>query len=697
MSKKSKAKKAIQYIEAPHIEQTITQTLETNYMPYAMSVILSRAIPEIDGFKPAHRKLLYTMHGMGLMTKNRSKSADVVGTTMRLNPHGEGAIYETLVRLTRGNEALLHPFVDSKGNFGKAYSRDMAYAASRYTEVKLAGICEEIFKDIDKNTVDFVDNYNGTLKEPTLLPTSFPNLLVTPNLGIAVGMASSICSFNLEEVCNGVIAMLEAKNDEGINLVDIIKAPDFSTGGELLYNRDEIEKIYETGRGSFKLRAIWSFDAANNCIEISQIPYTTTIEAIIDKIYLLVKSGRIKEITDVRDETDLKGLKIAIDIRRGVDAANLMDKLFVATPLMDSFSCNFNLAIDGRPQTLGVYDILKKWIAFRKGAIARGIAFDLEKNKQRLHLLEGLAKIILDIDRAIAIIRETEKAKDVVSNLCKGFDITTIQAEYVAEIRLRNINKEYLMKQIKDKDALIADIDKLNATLDDEKKIEKIIIKEQKEIIKKYGQERKTAIIEGAAPAGLKLDVFVEDYPLQLYLTRENYFKKIANSSLKTNPEIAVKEGDVLIQQIAGQNVDDVIFFTNKQNAYKMKANDITDNKPSQMGAYLPNLLKCDEDEVVSFIAATSGYDGHLLFVFESGKGVLIPLASYKTQTNRKRLVNAMSSKTPLVFAKHLMGHEDFVVHTEGKRGARRSFTLNTELLTVSSTKSAEGVFITRE
>ncbi|MCL2574973.1 MAG: DNA topoisomerase (ATP-hydrolyzing) subunit A [Defluviitaleaceae bacterium] len=684
MSKRKKVEKITVYEEAPPILKGIVQTLESNYMPYAMSVIVSRAIPEIDGFKPAHRKLLYTMYKMGLLTGNRMKSADVVGTTMRLNPHGEGAIYETLVRLTRGNESLLHPFIDSKGNFGKSYSRDMAYAASRYTEVKLAGICTEIFKDIDKDTVQFVDNYNGTMLEPVLLPTTFPNVLVTPNVGIAVGMASNICSFNLTEVCEAIISLI--KTGEITPLI-----PDFSTGAELLYNSDEIAKINETGRGSFKMRAVWNFDTKNSCIEITEIPYTTTIEAIIDKIHALVKSGKLREITDVRDETDLKGLKIAVDIKKSADAEAVMQRLFAQTSLMDSFSCNFNLLINGRPMTLGVKEILRHWIDFRKGCILGRLNFDLVKNKEKLHLLEGLAKILLDIDKAIAIIRESKKEKDVIPNLCTGFGIDKIQAEFIAEIRLRNLNQEYLLKRVGEQDALNKEIEKIAGILADESKLLGIISTEQKEIIKKYAIERKTQIVE-ALPLDIKPQIFIQDYPVMLYLTKENYFKKIHTTPLRSNPTIYIKEDDAIIQQVSAQNVDDILFFTNKHNVYKMKAHELEDSKPSQLGMYLNNILQCDDDEKIIYVVATTDYAGHLFFAFDNGKAAMVTLASYATQTNRKKLINAYSDKFPLRYIEYLSENKDYFVTSKDTKKNEKGFIFNTELLPTYSAKNAGGV-----
>jgi DNA gyrase subunit A len=661
-------------------------------MPYAMSVIVSRAIPEIDGFKPAHRKLLYTMYKMGLLTGNRMKSADVVGTTMRLNPHGEGAIYETLVRLTRGNESLLHPFIDSKGNFGKSYSRDMAHAASRYTEVKLAAICNEIFKDIDKNTVQFVDNYNGTMQEPVLLPTTFPNVLVTPNTGIAVGMASSICSFNLEEVCAATIALL--KNPDA-DLLEFMPAPDFSTAGELLYNREEMAKIYETGRGSFKVQSVWNYDAKNSCIEVTQIPYTTTIEAIMDKIHVLAKGGKMREITDVRDETDLKGLKITIDIRKSADPQLIMQRLFAATPLLDSFSCNFNLLINGRPQTLGIRQILNHWIDFRKSCILGRLNFDLARNREKLHLLEALAKILLDIDKAIAIIRNTEAERLVIPNLCEGFGIDKLQAEFIAEIRLRNLNKEYLLKRIAEQKDLQNEIGKIGEILEDESKLLGLIAAELKAVAKKFGQERKTKLVEPCL-VSIKPQIFIENYPVMLYLTRENYFKKIHATSLRTSPQIYVKEDDRIIQQIPAQNTDDILFFTSKHNVFKAKAHELEDNKPSQLGSYLNNLLATDDDEKVVFIAATGDYGGHLFFAFENGKAALITLSSYATQTNRKKLVNAISNKSPLLHAEYLAEHRDYLITTTDNKKTQRAFVFNTSQLPVYSAKNSGGVQVVR-
>jgi len=688
MAKNKRKEIQVTYKESPPIPQGIVETLESNYMPYAMSVIVSRAIPEIDGFKPAHRKLLYTMYKMGLLTGNRSKSADVVGTTMRLNPHGEQAIYETLVRLTRGNETLLHPFVDSKGNFGKVYSRDMAYAASRYTEVKLSTLANEIFRDIDKDTVKLVDNYNGTMLEPTLLPTTFPNVLTMPNIGIAVGMACSVCSFNLTEVCRAVISFIK---DKEFNPLDILIAPDFSTGGEIIYNREDLAKIYETGRGSFKIRSRYRYDAENSCIEVYEIPYTTTIEAIIDKIHVLVKSGKMKEIIDVRDETDLKGLKIAIDIKKSADPDYIMQRLFSATPLMDSFSCNFNLLINGRPQTLSIRSIISHWIDFRKDCIEGRLKYDLAKNQEKLHLLKGLAKILLDIDKAIKIIRETESEKYVIPNLCEGFVIDEIQAEYIAEIRLRNLNKEYLLKRVQEQQGLEDEIAKIAEILQDEKKVLNIIIAEQRDIIKKYGQERKTDIVTEHTEV-LHPQVLVDNYSVNLYLTKDNYFKKTPLSSLRNNPEIHVKENDVIIQQIPAQNADDILFFSDKHNVYKLKAHEIDDVRPSQMGLFLNNLLVCEPGEKIIFIASAGEYAGHLLFAFENGKIALVTLESYATKTNRKKQVNAYSDKSPLIFAEHILEHKDYLAIRNDGRG----MLFNTSQLPTYSAKNAGGVQVVK-
>lgn len=641
------------------LEQNITSTLELNYMPYAMSVIVSRAIPEIDGFKPAHRKLLYTMYKMGLLNGNRVKSADVVGQTMRLNPHGDGAIYETLVRLSRGNEALLHPFIDSKGNFGKQTSRDMSYAASRYTEVKLDAICSEIFKDIDKNTVDFVDNYNGSTKEPTLFPTTFPNLLVTPNQGIAVGMASTICSFNLKEVCNATINFIKNPN---VDFKKYLLAPDFSTGGALIYNEKEIDTVYETGRGSFKVRGKYRYDKKNNCIEIYQIPYTTTIEVIVDKIINLVKQNKIREVNDVRDETDLSGLKITIDIKKNSDPDLLMNKLFNMTTLQDSFSSNFNILIDGKPMTMGIRDILSNWCKFRIKCLQRQILFDINKKNEKFHLLTGLSKIILDIDKAIKIIRETEEDSMVLENLALGFDIDSIQSEYVAEIKLRNLNKEYLLNRISELDNLKKEIENLEALLNSDIKIRELICTQLKDISKKFGKPRKTEIIDESALTSVEIEDYIEDYPLKIFLTEHNYFKKISLVSLRSASEQNIKEDDKIMQELETTNKSDILLFSNKQNVYKAKAYDLPDCKASAMGEYLTNLLKIqDEDEQIIYIVDTINYSGFMLFGYENGKVAKVALSNYETKVNRKKLINAYSSKAPCVFIQFISEDKDYV------------------------------------
>lgn len=666
-------------------EQKITDTLEVNYMPYAMSVIVSRAIPEIDGFKPSHRKLLYTMYKMGLINGTRTKSSNIVGQTMRLNPHGDMAIYETMVRLTEGNGSLIIPFVDSKGNFGKQYSRDMAYAASRYTEAKLAPICEEVFGDIDKNSVDFVDNFDSTVKEPVLLPTSFPNILVNPNQGIAVGMASSFCSFNLIEICEATSAYM---SNPDCKLTDYIKGPDFPNGGELIYNEKDMLSIYESGRGSFKVRSKYRFDKNNSCIEVYEIPYTTNIETIIDKIILLVKSGKIRDITDVRDETDLKGLKITIDIKKSADPDTIMAKLFTLTPLCDSFSCNFNLLIDGRPQTLGIKGIMSEWIRFRMNCVKRRIKYDLDKKSNKLHLLQGLSKILLDIDKAISIIRNTEVDAMVVPNLIKGFDIDEKQAEFVADIKLRNINKEYILNKIKEINDLVSDIADLNAILSSDTKVKRLIAKELKNVAKKYGKERQTSIISDTETEKLNADDLVEDYGVKLFFTKHNYFKKIPLISLRTNPEQKLKEEDKILCEVECTNKSDVIFFSDKRNVYKMKIKDIEDCKASSFGEYLPNILTMEEDEKILYCTATVDYSGYMLYAFENGKVAKVSIDSYATKTNRKKLVNAYSSKSPIIGIRATDSDCDLVLI----RDTDKALLFNTELLPLNSNKTSGGV-----
>lgn len=667
------------------IEQEIADTLETNYMPYAMSVIVSRAIPEIDGFKPSHRKLLYTMYTMGLIKGARTKSANIVGQTMKLNPHGDQAIYETMVRLTRGNETLLHPFIDSKGNFGKQYSRDMAYAASRYTEAKLDDICVEIFRDIEKNNVDFIDNYDGKLKEPMLLPTTFPNILVTPNQGIAVGMASSICSFNLKEVCAATIAYIKNRD---VDLLNLISAPDFSTGGEFIYNEKELSNIYETGRGSFKLRAKWRFDKKNSLIEIIEIPYTTTIEAIIDKIIANVKSGKLKDVNDVRDETDLNGLKITIDIKKTANPEMLMHKLFAQTTLMDTFSCNFNALINGKPRTMGIREILEEWLSFRIGCISRKLSYDLQKNKEKQHLLEGLSKIILDIDRAIKIVRETEDDKMVIPNLMGGFNIDRIQAEFVAEIKLRNLNKEYMMSRINELDSLKSEIERLKEILNDEAKIKDIISAELKEIAKKYGKPRKTEIIYEIENVVLTNDDFIDDYGLKIFLTEHGYFKKISLVSLRSSGEQYLKEEDKIIQEVEATNKSELLLFSDKNNVYKVKAHEMPDSKASSMGDYLTNILKLDDGEKIIYIAATTDFAGYMIFGFENGKVAKVTMESYATKTNRKKLVNAYSNKSKLIFAEYVKEDKDYIA----LRDTDKATLFNTSLISAVSAKNSNGI-----
>lgn len=674
-----------------YTEQHITDTLELNYMPYAMSVIVSRAIPEIDGFKPAHRKLLYTMYKMGLLNGGRTKSTNVVGQTMKLNPHGDATIYETMVRLTRGNDALLHPFVDSKGNFGKVYSCAMAYAASRYTEVKLDSICSEIFKDIDKDTVDFVDNYDGSLKEPVLFPTTFPNVLVTPNKGIAVGMASTICSFNLKEVCEATIQYIKNADTD---IKEYLKAPDFTTGGEIIYNADEIDKIYSTGRGSFKIRAKYRFDKKNGIIEIYEIPYSTNIETIIDKIIDLVKQNKIKEINDVRNETDLNGLKIAIDIKRSADPEKLMTKLYQMTPLTDSFSCNFNILVNGAPRTMGVKEILNEWIDFRMSCIKRQTAYDLQKKGERLHLLEGLEKILLDIDKAIKIIRETEEDNLVIPNLMDGFGIDKVQAEFVAEIKLRNLNKEYILKQTKAIEELNAEIAELDDILHHESKVLKIIIADLKRVSKKYGRDRKTSIIYEHEIKQIPVDDFIEDYPLTIFLTKENYLKKITQVSLQASMRVSaehkLKENDEIIQSFETTNKKELLMFSDKQNVYKIRCHDLPECKTSSIGEYLNNILPMDSDEKILYITVSNNYKGYMLFAFENGKIAKIPMSAYETKTVRKKLINAYNGKFPLVSAMYTENDTDIIL----VRDTDKAMLLNTDLIAEKQTKSTGGISI---
>ena len=673
-------------LQAQVLEQPITQTLETNYMPYAMSVIVSRAIPEIDGFKPSHRKLLYTMYKMGLLTGTRTKSANIVGQTMRLNPHGDAAIYETMVRLSKGNGALLTPFVDSKGNFGKVYSRDMSYAAPRYTEAKLSAICAELFRDIDSDTVDFVDNYDGTMKEPTLLPTTFPNVLVSANMGIAVGMASQICGFNLTECCQATIDYL---NDPDCDIMQAMPAPDFATGGEIIYNEAEMRKIYETGRGSFPVRARWRHDAKANIIEIYEIPYTTKAEIIIDKVAELVKSGKLKEISDMRDETDLNGLKLAIDLKKGADPALVMQKLYKMTPLQDNFPCNFNVLIGGYPKVMGVKEILSEWCAWRMESVRRRVFFDLGKKKDKLHLLQGLGKILLDIDKAIRIIRETEKEAEVVPNLMTGFQIDDIQANYVAEIKLRNINREYILKRLEETAQLEKDIADLQATLDSKRRIKGIIISELKDVMKKQPMERKTGIVSAEEAPQLDEEEIVPDYPCTIFLSREGYFKKITPQSLRMNAEQKYKDGDELRVSMEASNRKEVLVFTDRQHVYKMRLRVMEDTKASVLGTYLPAKLGMDEGEnVLTMILAD--YDTMLLLAFANGKIAKFPTNVYDTKTNRKRLTGAYSDKSPLVEVLPIREEGEFVLFSsEG-----RALVFQSADLQLKSTRNTQGVAV---
>ncbi|MBE6774648.1 MAG: topoisomerase IV [Ruminococcaceae bacterium] len=667
------------------IEQHITDTLEINYMPYAMSVILSRAIPEIDGFKPSHRKLLYTMYKMGLLTGGRTKSANIVGQTMRLNPHGDAAIYETMVRLSRGNEALLNPFVDSKGNFGKAYSRDMHYAAARYTEAKLDGICNELFREIDKDTIDFVDNYDSTMKEPTLLPVTFPSILANTNLGIAVGMASSICSFNLKELCETTIELIKNLDH---NCIETMPAPDFVGGGTIVYSRDEMEEIYRTGRGGIKVRAKYVYDKEFNCIDIKEIPPTTTAEAIIDKIIERVKAGSVKEITDVRDETDKNGLKITIDLKRGTDADKLMQKLYKLTPLEDSFSCNFNVLVDGYPRVMGVKDILIEWIRFRGRCVRRRVMFDLNKAEARLHLLRGLEKILLDIDKAIAIIRKTEEEAEVVPNLMIGFGIDEIQAEYVAEIKLRHLNREYILKRLKDIENLEGTIKEMKEILDSKAKIKKIIIGELTDVIKKYSQERKTDLYYVTDEDSTEYVEEIPDYAVNLFLTRGGYFKKITPLSLRMGGEHKFKENDEIFQSFETTNNNDLLFFTDKCQVYKAKVSDFADSKASVLGEYIPSKLEMEEGENVIYMVITNDYKGYMMFFFDNGKAAKVTLSSYATKTNRKKLIKAYSDKSSLAALMYLSEDKEIVLETTGGR----CLLIDTSVISPKAMKDTQGV-----
>ena len=668
-------------------EQAISETLELNYMPYAMSVIVSRAIPEIDGFKPSHRKLLYTMYKMGLLTGGRTKSANIVGQTMRLNPHGDAAIYETMVRLAKGNETLLHPFVDSKGNFGKVYSRDMAYAAARYTEAKLDPICAEVFKDIDSDTVDMVDNYDATMKEPALLPTTFPNVLVSANQGIAVGMASNICSFNLREVCDTAIALMKNPDHD---ILETLPGPDFSTGGELLFDEAATREIYSTGRGSFKLRAKWRYVKDGNLIEITEIPYTTATEVIMDKVAELIKAGKIKEIADMRDETDLGGLKLTIDLKRGVDPEKLMQKLFRLTPLQDSFPCNFNILIAGMPRVMGVGEILDEWTAWRTDCVKRRIFFQIQKKEDRLHLLKGLERILLDIDKAIAIIRETELESEVVPNLMIGFGIDEIQANYVAEIKLRNINKEYILKQTRAIDDLEGEIADLRDTLDSPRKLKNVIIKELQAVADKFGQPRRTEILYDAQETAPEEEDDVPDYGVTVFVSKEGYLKKMTAQSLRMSGEQKFKEGDSLSFSQETTNRAEFLVFTDRYQCYKSRLSDFDDGKASQLGDYLPQKLGFEAGENLVALVFCGDYKGFILFFFENGKAAKVPLSAYETKTNRKKLTGAYSDKSPLIKAVALDADEQMVVYSTDGRAA----IFSTAQLLPKTTRNTQGVAV---
>ncbi len=692
--KKQEPKKKVQPIPDAYIagagtvvEEKITDTLEKNYMPYAMSVIVSRAFPEIDGFKPSHRKILYTMYKMGLLSGARTKSANIVGQTMKLNPHGDQAIYETMVRLARGNETLLHPYIDSKGNFGKAYSRDMSCAAPRYTEAKLAPICEELFNDIDKDTVDFVPNYDNEMMEPTLLPAAFPTILVNSNVGIGVSMASSVCSFNLEEICETTIALMKNPN---ANAIDTLKGPDFAGVLLMLYDEDTLNEIYRTGRGSIKLRARYEYDKKSNSIIVNQIPATTTVEAIIEKIISLVKAGKLREVSYVRDDTDLDGLTITIDLKKGTDPEKVMQKLFKLTPLQDSYSCNFNILVHGYPKVMGVYEILNEWISFRIECVRRRTNFDLNKKRERLHLLEGLEKILLDIDKAVKIVRETEEEADVVPNLMIGFGIDEIQAEYVAEIKLRHLNREYILKRTKDIENLNADIEKLEQIAGSDRKIKSVIAGELKDIIKKYAQPRRTGFFSADDIIEPDEEDETPDFSCSIFLSASGYFKKILPNSLRMASEQKVKEGDFISQRIEVTNRSELLFFTTLGNCYKTKVSNFTETKASAMGDYIPAKLSFDDGENVVYMVNTIDYSGYMLFVFENGKIAKVPLEAYATKQNRKRLTGAFSLKSPLACAIFISENSDILVRSS----SNRAVLFDSALLLPKATKSTIGVSV---
>lgn len=668
-------------------DEKIVDTLVTNYMPYAMSVILSRAIPEIDGFKPSHRKLLYTMYNMGLLQSGTIKSANIVGRTMQLNPHGDASIYETMIRLSRGNESLLYPYVESKGNFGKAYSKNMMYAASRYTEAKLAPISKELFEDINKNTVDFVDNYDNTMKEPTLLPVTFPSVLCNVTTGIAVGMASSIASFNLKEVCDTTIALIKNPDHE---ISDTLLAPDFVGGGYIIYDKTELEKIYSTGRGSVKVRAKYTYDKAYNCIDITEIPPTTTSEAIIDKIVELVKGNKVKELSDVRDETDLKGLRITLDLKRGIDPDKLMTKLYKLTPLEDTFSCNFNILVKGYPRVMGVGEILKEWIEFRLECVHRRTQFTLDKKADKLHLLQGLEKILLDIDKAIKIIRETESESEVVPNLMIGFGIDKVQAEYIAEIKLRHLNKEYILKRTKDIEDLQKEIAELSSVLESKNKQKKIIISELTDVSKKYSGDRKSQILYDVDEYNADEEQSIEDYPVTLFITKEGYLNKIKSANLRMSGEQKVKEGDEVERTFECSNKDEILAFTDKFNVYKAKVDDFDDSKASQLGTFVASKLEMEQDEKVVYICVIREYKGYMIFAFENGKVAKVDISAYQTKTNRKKLIKAYSSKAPLAAVKYIEEDAELVLTSSNGR----MLILNTGAISPKSTKDTIGVAV---
>lgn len=670
--------------------QPISETLESNYMPYAMSVIISRAIPEIDGFKPSHRKLLYTMYLMGLLRGNRTKSANIVGQTMKLNPHGDLTIYDTMVRLTRGNAALLHPYIDSKGNMGKQYSRDMQSAAPRYTEARLAAFASEIFNKIDHEVVDFIPNYDGTMMEPTLLPTAFPSILVNANQGIAVGMASNICSFNLREVCEATAAYME---DPNIDLMEYMPAPDFSGGASLIHNEEDMRKIYETGRGGFKLRARYRYDKKTNMIEVFEIPYSTTVEAIIEDITKLVKTGKLKDITDVRDETDLEGLRITMDLRRGIDPDDLMNRLYKQTVLESSFSCNFNILVNGTPRVMGVAEILDEWLVFRRETMHRGLTYDLTKNKERLHLLEGLAAILLDIDLAIKLIRETELEKDVIPNLMSGFSISEPQANYVAEIRLRNINREYILKRTQDRERLEKEVKRLERIINSPKLLDKEIAKDLVRVADKFGEDRRTEIIDADEVVEVSTTELIEDFNLKLFLTKDGYLKKLALTSLRSAGDLRLKESDYITHELEASNRQVILIFTNKANLYKQPIHELEDDKPSHLGTFLPNLLELEDGEVPIAIVPAGNYEGFCVFAYKNGRMSRVDISEYETKTRRRKLVKAYNDKHEIAGIVYLEEETDLALINEREQ----LLVLSSELIPQMATRSNQGVIVLRK